>query len=106
MQAIITEHALLRWIERRHGIDIEAMRLELQELVEPYVAVRAAHAPLGGLYAVIRDTRVTTVTPTKPRGSALGKHDRENVNNTIEFARTAKDFAVPWQGRSRKRAHR
>ena len=36
---VITDHALLRWLERVHGIDVEWMRSQLAAEVAPYVGV-------------------------------------------------------------------
>lgn len=69
MSLIITDHAMLRYLERVHGLDIEGMRTELQ------LRFGRAHLAMtgmgGGTYSirheghqfVVRGDKVTTVLP-------------------------------------------
>lgn len=94
MTIAITDHALLRWLERAYGMDFTAQRQELADLCAPYVAIRARHACVGvGLYATIVDGTVTTVLPERPtrRLEPLEGHVPEKLN---------------WKAMQRKRNHR
>jgi hypothetical protein len=62
----VTDHALLRWIERQYGLDVEAMRDELHEMTRSSVAACAVGCPAGDLWAVIERGRVVTVVQNKP----------------------------------------
>ena len=78
----ISDHALVRWLERVHGIDMEWWRGVLAEIAQPYADMRVKHAFVGGVWLVFHDDRLVTVTPTKPARDALVKHDRQSVNGT------------------------
>jgi hypothetical protein len=94
MTISITDHALLRWLERGYGMDFTAQRQELADLVAPFVAVKARHANLGpGLYATIVNDVVTTVLPGKPprRLEPLEGHVPERLN---------------WKAQQRRRNHK
>jgi hypothetical protein len=94
MTAAVSDHALIRWLERQYGMDLQPYRDELAALVEPYVAVHARHACVGpGLYATIVNGVVTTVLPGKPtnRLEPLPEHKPERLN---------------WKAMSRKRRHK
>lgn len=68
MTASVSDHALLRWLERYHGIDIAAYRQELLNLALPAIEIRAVTAPLPcGLWLLIKNDTVVAVTPDKPK---------------------------------------
>lgn len=48
----ITDHAVLRWLERVHGLDIEGMRAQLLADIGPLAAMGAT---LGPRFVVKRD---------------------------------------------------
>ena len=67
MNPSVSDHALLRWLERYHGVDIAAYRQELLNLALPAIEIRASTAPLPcGLWLLIKNDTVVTVTPDKP----------------------------------------
>lgn len=78
----ISDHALVRWLERVHGMDVESHRTKLAEIAQPYADARVKHAFVGGVWLVFHDGRLVTVTPTKPARDALVKHDRDSVNGS------------------------
>lgn len=66
----VTEHAIVRYLERRYGIDVKAL---LAELVPPETA-RILHQVRNGrvgiknnLWLVVADGTVVTVAPTDGR---------------------------------------
>jgi hypothetical protein len=90
----ITDHALLRWLERHHGIDFRPYRDELAALVQPFADIKARYAPVApGLYAVLGEGAVTTVLPGKPprRLPEIDAPPNEKLN---------------WKAQARKRRHK
>lgn len=68
MKAVVSDHALLRWLERHHGLDVEHFRRELADIAQPAVDIRATTAPLpDGLWLLIKESTVVTVSPGKPK---------------------------------------
>jgi len=68
IEPTITDHALLRYIERVHGIDVEAMKSWLlNDAVKSAVVSGAASCIQDGLKFVIKGSSVVTVVPTKLR---------------------------------------
>lgn len=71
----VTDHALVRVLQHREGIDVEGLRIELADtLARAHSA--AANLKLneylvriGGLTFVVRDGNVTAVFPKGPRTS-------------------------------------
>lgn len=63
----VTDHALLRYIERGHGCDVEAMRRDLAQRLQRAAAAAEKigpsqyHVALDGLHFVVRDGKVTTI---------------------------------------------
>lgn len=93
MTVTVSDHALLRWLERHHGMDLQPYREELAALVEPFVAIKAKSACVApGLYAALAGNVVTTVRPGKPvpRMPALS-YEPEKLN---------------WKAMQRKRRHK
>lgn len=64
----VTDHALLRYLERHCGIDVRALRAELGSKTLAAVRMGAASVSVGNITFTIRNGMVTT---SKPRA-----HDR------------------------------
>lgn len=63
----VTDHAVLRWIERVRGVDLEEVRGEiLDQGREHWIAtgVASLKLPTLGVVLVVRDGVVVTVKPT------------------------------------------
>ncbi len=60
MKDPITDHAVLRWIERRYGIDVEAEREKIRTAVGPYLKLNVV-LTRDGMKFCIRDGYVKTV---------------------------------------------
>ena len=45
----ITDHAVLRWLERVYEIDVEQIRAMIRDEVRPYVKAGASKARIGNL---------------------------------------------------------
>lgn len=77
----VTDHAVIRYLERVHGIDIDAYRAEIAEKVAVGVKLRASGVVIDGYRYVLADCHVTTVSPVKgdqrlPRMRADDEGDR------------------------------
>jgi hypothetical protein len=75
----ISDHAMLRYLERVVGIDVDAHRREVERRVALAVALGASAVVRDGMRYVIRDFRVTTVAPSAsdPRFPRLQRPDEE-----------------------------
>lgn len=65
----VTDHAVLRWMERAYEIDIEAVRRKIRERVERAVEIAAkldgegtVTVSVDGLRFVVRSGTVVTIT--------------------------------------------
>jgi hypothetical protein len=101
MKVQITDHALVRWLERHHGIDMEWFRERLAEKAQPYVDVKAKHANVDGVWFVFHDERLATVVPDKPALASLHKNDTGGANGAGRYGEQ-----LPWQARKRRRSHK
>jgi hypothetical protein len=63
--AWVTDHAVLRYIERKLGIDVEAARLEIGHIVDKAVEAGAGAAVIDGCRYVMDGRIIITVTPVK-----------------------------------------
>lgn len=97
----VTDHALVRWLQRAHDIDMEDMRAKLAAIAQPYVDAAVKHAEIGGLWFIFEDDRLITITPSKPDLHALKKNDRKFTNGT-----DVRHGPMHWKGRQRKRNHK
>lgn len=98
---LVTDHALLRWLERAHDLDIEEMRQRLAKIAQPYADLRVAEAEIGGLYFVFRDDKLITVKPNPTKHFRHVAHDKGNVNGS-QF----RDEKPHWKMLKRRRDHR
>jgi len=65
----ITDHAVLRFMERRYGFDVELVKEEILNQL-PSSAPVDALIPIGhGLKAQVRNDRVTTILEHRKRGN-------------------------------------
>jgi len=69
---IVSDHAVLRWLERRYGLNSEAFRQEIREVFE-----REGEFTRDGFRFVARDNRITTILPVRPGVNRCpGEHGR------------------------------
>ena len=101
MTVKVSDHALVRWLERAHDIDMENFRSRLVAIAAPYAAARVKHVEIGGLWFVFEGALLVTIVPNKPDMHSLHKNDRgsRNCNYTP-------DGPLPWQAKKRRRDHR
>ena len=69
----VTDHALLRYLERRYGVDVAALREQIRLRVRPAAKMGARGVSIDGVYFVIRNGRVVT---TLRRSPTLDHHRR------------------------------
>lgn len=68
---VVTDHAVVRWLERVHGLDIDAVRRAvLAEGRETWLAAGATaiHAHQIGVTLIAEKGRVITIKPQTKRG--------------------------------------
>lgn len=63
LKLVVSDHAVLRLIQRRLGIDTEAVRSEIAKTLEPVHGMGASAAQIDGLTFTIRGNTVTTALP-------------------------------------------
>lgn len=63
--AYVTDHALLRHLERVQGIDVEAIRLELGHLVDKAIEAGAKATVSEGMRYVLIEDRLVSCVPVK-----------------------------------------
>ena len=101
MAVIVSDHALIRWLHRVRGVDMEALRAELATIAQPFADVGARHAEIGGFWFVFLDGTLVTITPERPRLANALRNDRGGANGTHQ-----KRQPLPWQAKKRRRDHR
>lgn len=68
MKPVVTDHALLRWLERKHNIDIEFFRQKLAEEVDPFFTPGIRSTTIGDCdYRFAGEALVTVVDRYKSR---------------------------------------
>lgn len=65
MKPVVSDHALLRYIERAHGVDVEALRAHVAGLVQKGVDLGAPLVVVEGVRFVLDGKRVVTVLQRK-----------------------------------------
>ncbi len=102
----VTDHALIRWLERVHGIDMEFYRRTLDAIVADAVKAKVSQICIEGCWYVFApDGTLITVTETKPHARSKPKHDRGNVNGS-KPKNFHDDHSGTWQAKSRRRRWR
>jgi hypothetical protein len=69
-RAYVSDHALLRYIERVRGIDIDRLRGELADKVQGAVNLGAASYAVDGVTFRLIDNRIVTIIDSKSSHSA------------------------------------
>ena len=58
--AVVSDHALLRYLERKHGLDVESLRAEIREACRDGVRFGAKAVLADGVKFIIADDTVVT----------------------------------------------
>jgi hypothetical protein len=70
----VSDHALVRWLERAHDIDMEFYRRQLAEQVQDAAAAGAKAIVIDGLLFCIRDGVLVSVVPARGRRPMAGRY--------------------------------
>lgn len=74
----VTDHAVLRYLERAQGLDIEGLRSEIRQIVLKGAELGASAVHYEGMRFVLRNNSVTTVlNRVRPEGPKLSRRDEE-----------------------------
>lgn len=83
MKLHVSDHAILRFIERSYGVSTEDVRSEIEGKVSAAVAMGAVSATIEGITYILKDNTVVTALPCKqttagkrhswPRGNGVAK---------------------------------
>lgn len=69
----VTDHALLRWLERAQGVDIEFFRACVASEAQPLVDAGACGGHVGDQWFVLDGNKLITVLPEKPPQARRGE---------------------------------
>lgn len=75
--AHVTDHAVLRYLERVKGLDIDAVRLELGHVVDRAVELGAGAAVIDGIRYVLSGATIVTCTEVKTMPLRTGRLRRK-----------------------------
>ena len=76
-RAIVTDHALLRYMERVLRIDVESLRLDVARIAQVGVEHGASGVQAGGYSYKLEGARVTTVLTAATPNIRLGRKARK-----------------------------
>ncbi len=79
-RAIVTDHAVLRHLERVQGIDVEAVRRELGFKVDAAIEAGATATVAEGIRYVLGEDRLVSCVPVKgspPKGRSNRRRKRD-----------------------------
>lgn len=78
----VTDHAVLRYLERARGIDIELIREHIALICAPAAAVGAANLKRDGVKYVFENGSVITVVPDE--GTGPSKTHRRRATGELQ----------------------
>lgn len=73
-RVVVSDHALVRWLERGHGIEMEAFREMLAGKVANAVAAGASSVKIDGLCFILRRGVLVTVMDKPHQKSSRRRH--------------------------------
>lgn len=82
--AIVTDHAVLRYLERVQGVDVESARLELGFMVDDAVRQGALATVADGIRYVLVDGRLVTCVAVKSVSLRNGRRRRSRAVEDAE----------------------
>jgi hypothetical protein len=62
-EIVVSDHAVVRWLERREGLDLEAVRARIAAEAKPHIGTVGTVPLGGGLVMLIDRTRIVTIMP-------------------------------------------
>lgn len=78
---IVTDHAVIRWMERKMGLDIESIRDEIESHAMPAIKAGALSVVVGKVRLIFEDGHVLSVIDSRlPNGKIRERkaNDRHN----------------------------
>lgn len=99
-KVVVTDHALIRWLQRARGIDMEGLRDALAEIAQPHVDAGVRTICQDGLWFRYENERLVTIVETKPTHVSHRINDRGGRNGTHEHG-----DKPHWKAAKRKRHH-
>lgn len=60
----VSDHAVVRWLERARGFDVDAIRAEIARICLPAAEVGCRKLSVGGLTYMLEGFKVTTISPS------------------------------------------
>lgn len=72
----VTDHAVVRYLERALGLDVEAVRTEIARAVKRGIAEGASGVRVGGLWFRLEGAVVVTVLPGSSADLRTGRRPR------------------------------
>lgn len=72
----VTDHAVVRYLERALGIDVDAVRGEIARAVKRGIAEGASGVRVGGLWFRLEGAVVVTVLPNSSADVRIGRRPR------------------------------
>lgn len=73
--AAVSDHAVLRYIERKHGVDVDGLRAIISEIVQSAVRAGASKVSHDGMTFVLRNGVVCTVIPGESASASVRKSE-------------------------------
>lgn len=87
----VSDHAVLRYLERVCGFDIDAIRRRCAELCAPAVAAGATSVQIDGHLYILAGGRLVTVRPTGPHHGRRRRLPRHGPLPPPDFRKQLQD---------------
>lgn len=66
-EVVVTDHAVVRWLERMNGLDLEGVRAQIADAARPHIGAHERVSLGNGLVMLIDGHRVVTIMPEGTR---------------------------------------
>jgi hypothetical protein len=99
-KVVVTDHALIRWLQRARGIDMEGLRDALAEIAQPHVDAGVHTVCQDGLWFRYSGEKLVTIVETKPGPVSHFINDRGGRNGAHTHGEKPH-----WKAAKRKRHH-
>lgn len=104
---LVSDHAVLRYLDRAMGLDVDAIRQSIEATVKPFLAEGVATVSKDGLAYIIRDGRVVSVWEASRdaiQRTAFNSHAHQD-NLRREKDRARRDYEARRARREQRAAH-
>ena len=93
MTVRVSDHALLRYLDRVHGIDMEFFRQAAANECEEAARAGASAAKIGDHWFILRNGELVTVLPPGSRPKSKDRRQWRALNEEIERERDFEEAA-------------